>query len=100
MGQANKRGNFEQRQLAAYDAIDGATTLVEARKANLEALTKAEADSEAYMKTAVSQFITRHWRETNLAARLPAAAFGAIDPALLVVAQGDFASSQLAVLLA
>ena len=87
MGQAKQRGDFTRRQHEAFDMIEAGKGVEQARAANLQALDESEKQSEAYMKVVISQIITKHWRNSRLGERIPAAAFEAIDPKLLVVSQ-------------
>lgn len=67
MGQAKKRGSFEQRQQAAYDRIDAVTGELNRQNEELE---RVEREAEAMMSTNASQLITAYWKHTRMDERL------------------------------
>jgi hypothetical protein len=84
MGQANQRGNFAERQSAAYDTIERTVTEVtQKRVANIEALDAIEKQSTEQADAFARQLIVAHWKYSDISHKVRA--FASLDPKLFVV---------------
>lgn len=87
MGQAKKRGSFEQRQQAAYDRIDAQTALIQQAHENQMELERMDREAEAMAHTNAAQLVKAYWQFSGIERRiLRSSSF--IDPAVVTAFKG------------
>jgi hypothetical protein len=101
MGQAKLRGNFAERQAAAYTEVEKQIDLQKEMREHIEKLDKVEKTSDQQAVHFACQMIVQHWKHSDISRRMPR--FAPLDQACFVVynnpelfnADGTFISDEV-----